>query len=42
MSRKQALGGLLVAALVLIAFVAGGAQAASTAQVSCGLRVTRG
>jgi large repetitive protein len=41
MSRKQAVGGLLVAALVLVAFVAGGAQAASTTPVSCGDTITQ-
>lgn len=39
MNRKQALGGL-VAALVLVAFVAGGAQAASTTHLNCGDTIT--
>jgi parallel beta-helix repeat protein len=40
MNRKQAVGGLLVAALVLVALVAGGAQAASTTHVNCGDTIT--
>jgi parallel beta-helix repeat protein len=40
MNRNQAVGGLLAAALVLVAFVAGGAQAASTTHVNCGEMIT--